>query len=110
VALKITSDALRGNLNTFLHGTRRLSEISARAAQDATDKMSASSGCLIQDGFLPHHATNSALKWDRFFIRQKGRPRNSRTANKHQVSSRIHAKAEFVVGPGSNLVTWCGTR
>lgn len=30
----------RENLNTVLHGTRRLSEISARVAQDATNKMS----------------------------------------------------------------------
>ena len=30
----------RESLNTILHGTRRLSEISARAAQDATAKLS----------------------------------------------------------------------
>lgn len=33
-------DLARENLNTVLHGTRRLSEISARAAQEATNKMS----------------------------------------------------------------------
>jgi phasin family protein len=34
------AELARDNLNTVLHGTRRLSEISARAAQEATNKMS----------------------------------------------------------------------
>ncbi len=34
------AELARDNLNTALHGTRRLSEISARAAQEATNKMS----------------------------------------------------------------------
>ncbi len=36
----IQAELARDNLNTVLHGTRRLSEISARAAQEATNKMS----------------------------------------------------------------------
>jgi phasin family protein len=35
------AELVRDNFNTVLHGTRRLSEISARAAQEATNKMSA---------------------------------------------------------------------
>ncbi len=34
------AELARDNLHTVLHGTRRLSEISARAAQDATNKLS----------------------------------------------------------------------
>ena len=34
------ADLARENLNTILQGSRRLAEISARAAQDATNKMS----------------------------------------------------------------------
>jgi phasin family protein len=34
------AELARENFNTFLHGTRRLSEISARTAQEATNKMS----------------------------------------------------------------------
>jgi len=34
------ADLARENLNTILHGSRRLVEISARAAQEATIKMS----------------------------------------------------------------------
>jgi phasin family protein len=36
----IQAELARDNLDTALHGTRRLSEISARAAQEATNKMS----------------------------------------------------------------------
>jgi phasin family protein len=36
----VQADLARENLNTILHGSRRLAEISARAAQEATNKMS----------------------------------------------------------------------
>ncbi len=38
--LGVQADLARENLNTVLHGSRRLAEISARAAQEATNKMS----------------------------------------------------------------------
>jgi hypothetical protein len=34
------AELTRENLNTVLHGTRQLAEISARVAQEATNKMS----------------------------------------------------------------------
>ncbi len=37
---EMQAELARDNLNTVLHGTRRLSEISARAAQEATNRMS----------------------------------------------------------------------